>query len=203
MVDPDRPFPLRLERYRGGEIHLHVLELAQLRTRVFRGWPYLFAGSVAEEEADVRRLAASEHAFLFAAHDGGMMVGAASAAPLMDYFPIFAQEFELFGLPPEKVCYFAESALLADYRGLGLGHMFFDERENHARDCGFSYAAFAAVVRPDDHPLRPARWRQHDDFWLGRGYQKADGLVTRMRWRDVDKAEEDEKPMQFWIKILS
>lgn len=201
--DSDTHVPFRIERFRGAEISLHTFELAHLRSQIFRAWPYLFDGTVADEEEDIRRLAASEQAFMVAAFDGDALIGAATAAPLLDYFPIFAQAFEDYGLPAEKVCYFAESVLKADYRGHGLGHVFFEERERHAYECGFSYASFAAVVRPEDHPLRPARWRQHDVFWQGHGYQKAEGLISHMVWKDIDKDEEDAKPMQFWIKVLA
>lgn len=203
VIDIERPVPLRLERYTGGEISLHTFELAQLRSQIFRGWPYLFDGSVASEKADVSRLAASDRAFMFAAFDGEKMVGATTAAPLTDYFPIFAQAFEDYGIPAEKVCYFAESVLLPDYRGHGLGHLFFAEREKHAYQCGLSYASFASVVRPRNHPLRPRKWRRHDSFWQKHGYRKAEGLTARMVWKDINKETEDEKEMQFWIKVLS
>ena len=36
----------------------------------------------------------------------------------------------------------------------GIGHPVFDLREAHARVRGFSQAAFCAVIRSDDHPLR-------------------------------------------------
>jgi GNAT superfamily N-acetyltransferase len=93
--------------------------------------------------------------------------------------------------------------LLPQYRGLGIGHRFFDHREAHAIDEGrYRHIAFCGVVRPDDHPMRPDGYRPLDGFWQKRGYQKADGLVAQFAWKDVDQTTETTKPMQFWIKAL-
>ncbi|WP_394701474.1 GNAT family N-acetyltransferase [uncultured Roseibium sp.] len=83
--------------------------------------------------------------------------------------------FEEAGLDPAEVFYFAESVLDPDYRGRGIGHRFFDEREAHARSLGCSTAAFCAVIRPDDHPMRPEDYSPLDPFWTKRGYRKLNG----------------------------
>ena len=41
-----------------------------------------------------------------------------------------------------------------------------------------------------------------DAFWQKRGYAKADGLLTRFAWKDIDRSSETEKPMQFWMRAL-
>jgi GNAT superfamily N-acetyltransferase len=201
--ESEEPYPIRVERYRGNEIMLHAMELAQLRSEVFYDWPYLFDGWAAGEQKDIARFAASEQSLMVAAYDDKTMVGATTAAPLMDYFPIFATDFNDAGYPPKEVFYFAESLLMEDYRGMGLGHMFFDEREEHAASLGYKYASFAVVMRPQSHPRRPKGARTHDVFWKKRGYAKAEGLVSPMVWLDRDNKEPDAKPMQFWIKELS
>jgi len=58
------------------------------------------------------------------------------------------------------------------------------------------------VVRPDDHPLKPADYRPLDSFWRKRGYAPAEGLVAHYAWKDVDQTEETLKALQFWIRDL-
>ena len=67
---------------------------------------------------------------------------------------------------------------------------------------GFTHVAFCAVVRGDDHPLRPKDYVPLDAFWARRGYTKADGLVCRLAWKDIDQPVQTEKPMQFWMRAL-
>ncbi len=67
---------------------------------------------------------------------------------------------------------------------------------------GYKYSAFCGVIRPADHPLRPAVYSPLDPFWIKRGYRKADGMIASFRWKDIDQPEETDHPMQFWIRDL-
>jgi GNAT superfamily N-acetyltransferase len=121
---------------------------------------------------------------------------------MADHAADFAAAFAGTGLALDQVFYCAESVLLPDFRGQGAGHRFFDLREGHARAHGFTHSAFCAVVRPDDHLLRPAGYRPLDPFWRARGYSLLPGVVARFSWQDVDKPETDAKPLQFWLRAL-
>src|SRR5690606_27158098 len=109
--------------------------------------------------------------------DAGEIVGASTGLPLADEEAGFRQPFVERGIDPARVFYFGESVLLPRYRGLGVGHRFFDEREAHARALGgFEWTAFAAVDRPPDDPRRPAGHRDNDAFWARRGYARQPGM---------------------------
>ena len=73
-----------------------------------------------------------------------------------DETPSFQKPFIERGFALGQVFYFGESVLLPAYRGQGLGHRFFDEREDYARRLGrFNTTAFCAVERAEDDPRRP------------------------------------------------
>jgi GNAT superfamily N-acetyltransferase len=114
----------------------------------------------------------------------------------------FRAPFEARGLDTARLFYFGESVLLADYRGRGLGHAFFDHREAQARRCGATATTFAAVIRPEDHPDRPLGYVPLDRFWRKRGYAPVPGFVTHFPWKDHREAEESPKPMQNWLREL-
>jgi GNAT superfamily N-acetyltransferase len=194
---------LRVESLTGTAVRAAIPELARLRVAVFRDWPYLYDGTVNYETAYLRRFAASKDAVVIAAYDGDTVVGVATGAPLADHAEAFAKAFTDRNLDIERIFYCGESVLLADYRGHGLGHAFFDGREAHARTLGrFDKITFCGVVRPDDHPLKPVRYRPLDAFWTKRGYAKVEGLTTSFAWKDIDQADETKKLMQFWMKAL-
>ena len=106
------------------------------------------------------------------------------------------------GIPLSDIFYCAESVLLPEYRGQGIGHAFFDAREAHARALGRTYSAFCGVVRPADHPLRPADYAPLDPFWRKRGYEPVAGAVAHFRWKDLDQPEDSDHPLQFWMRAL-
>lgn len=176
-------------------------DLARLRIAVFRDWPYLYDGDL-DYERDYLQAYQSPGAVVVAAYDGARMIGAATGAPMEDHAGDFAAAFAARPEPLEQIFYCAESVLLPEYRGHGLGHAFFDGREAQARALGRSYSAFCRVVRPDDHPLHPQGYRPLDGFWRKRGYAPLPGVVAGFDWKDIGDSTPTRKPLQFWMKTL-
>jgi len=178
-------------------------ELAALRIEVFREFPYLYEGTAQDEASYLASYTKSPRSVVVLARDADQVVGAATAMPLTDHGEAVAPPLVQAGFDPERVFYFGESVLRAPYRGRGIGHAFFDHRESAARAYGYETAAFCAVVRPGDHPDRPARYVPHDAFWMKRGYRRRPDIVTSFAWRDLNQATETHKPMAFWVKSLA
>ena len=186
----------------GEEIEAAIPDLARLRIAVFAAFPYLYDGDERYEADYLREFAAAPDSVLVAAKDGERIVGAATASPMWAQKEEFRRPLEARGLDTQSMFYFGESVLLPEYRGHGIGHAFFDHREAQARACGAQSACFAAVVRPEDHPDRPADYRPLDAFWRKRGYAPVPGLVTGLAWKDHGDSGESTKPMQYWSRPL-
>ncbi|BES72388.1 GNAT family N-acetyltransferase [Marinobacter nanhaiticus D15-8W] len=194
--------PVSLEKLQGKDLLSHLDALADLRMNVFRDFPYLYDGSQAYERDYLRTYATSPDSICIIAQEDKAIVGASTAIPMADETDAFRQPFVDAGWDPDDIFYYGESVLLPDYRGKGIGVAFFDRREEHARQQGYRYAVFCAVVRPDDHPARPKDYESLDRFWHHRGYQPIAGLETHYAWTDIGGSKETEKPMQFWFKAL-
>lgn len=186
----------------GDDLVRALPDVARLRIAVFRDWPYLYDGSVEYEERYLQSYRDSARAILVGAFDGARLVGVATGTPMEDHADDFAAPFANTGYALDQVFYNAESVLLPEYRGQGIGHRFFDLREAHARALGRRFAAFCGVVRPNDHPVRPEGYRPLDEFWKKRGYDKLDGVMAQFSWKDVGNVKEDVKPLQVWIRDL-
>jgi GNAT superfamily N-acetyltransferase len=97
--------------------------------------------------------------------------------------PDIQNPFREQGMDVAQIFYFGESVLLPQYQGQGIGHRFFDAREDAARAAGARKTAFCAVIRPDDHPMRP-------------------GLTGTLEWQDLGDDFESAHVMQFWMRDL-
>ena len=191
---------LRVEPLTGERLADVLGDVARLRISVFADWPYLYDGDLSYEEVYLRAYT-KPGAVCVAAWDGPQMVGASTGAPMTDHAEDFAEALPS-DWPVEETFYCAESVLLAPYRGRGLGHEFFDEREAHARALGLTRSVFASVVRPSDHPAKPANYRPLDAFWSARGYAPLEGAVAEFSWKDHGHASETKKPLQLWGRRL-
>ncbi|MBL8650465.1 MAG: GNAT family N-acetyltransferase [Sphingopyxis sp.] len=175
--------------------------LADLRIAVFRAFPYLYDGDPAYEADYLADFAAAEGAVIVAARDGETIVGAATAAPLGTQDEAWQAPLAAAGFDIGRTFYFGESVLLADYRGRGIGHAFFDHREAQARTLGASHAAFCSVIRAENHPARPADHRPLDAFWRGRGYAPLAGVTAWFDWKMMDGGDERHQ-LQYWTREL-
>ena len=178
-------------------------ELAALRIEVFRDFPYLYDGDLAYERSYLDRYAQSDRSVFVLALEYNRLIGAATALPLLEADTAFQAPFRELGAELSTIFYFGESVLLPDYRGQGIGHRFFDLREQYAADFGFRHTVFCAVQRPDDHRARPENYRPLDAFWQSRGYTPQEGLVAHFDWTDLGDKEPSRKPMQFWMHTLT
>lgn len=191
----------RIEVMRGSALLPHLEDVARLRIAVFRAWPYLYDGDQEYEQRYLKAYARSPESVFVLAFDGRQVVGASTGLPLADDDVAFQQPFVTRGIDVGGVFYFGESVLLDAYRGLGIGHHFFDEREAHARALGrFRWTAFAAVDRDSQDPRRPSGYRSNDVFWTKRGYVRQAGMTMQLSWRELGERDESVKPLTFWLR---
>jgi GNAT superfamily N-acetyltransferase len=195
--------PVIVRRVAGPGIGPWLDAVARLRIAVFRDWPYLYDGDFAYEQDYLRAYARSPDSVFVLALDGDAVVGASTGLPLADDTVEFQRPFLDAGRRVDDVFYFGESVLLPQYRGQGLGHRFFDEREAHARSLGrFAWTGFCAVDRDPADPRRPAGHRGNEAFWTKRGYARQPGLTVRLAWQELDEPAPSEKPLTFWLRAL-
>lgn len=194
---------LAIRRFSGDALNDYIEDVARLRIAVFRDFPYLYDGSMDYELRYLQTYVRCPEAVVVVAFDGSRIVGASTGIPMAFEEDSFRRPFLEQGYDPTRIFYCAESVLRGEYRGQGAGVRFFEEREAHARELGgFAWSTFCAVVRPPDHPLRPAGYQPLDAFWRKRGYRPAPELDAGYAWKDIDQEQETSKRLAFWLKSL-
>lgn len=191
---------IEIQSLRGAEASEFIADVARLRIEVFAEYPYLYDGDEVYERDYLETYLRSTESTLVLATDGAKVVGASTALPLLEADAAFRAPFEAQRIDQQRVYYFGESVLRAAYRGRGLGHRFFDERERVAASLGCALTAFCAVVRPADDPRRPADHRDLAEFWRSRGYVCHDAMRARFDWREVGGEHEVTNELVFWLR---
>ncbi len=188
---------------RNTEITPHLETLGRLRLQVFREFPYLYDGTIEDEQHYLRTYAQAPSSLIVLAFAGDEAIGATTCVRLSEAEGAFRQCFDEAGIPAESICYFGESVLLPGYRGRGIGKIFCQKRLEHAKALGATTAAFCAVDRQENHPLRPAGYRPLDEFWKSLGFLKHPELKAEFAWKELCEATESSKPLTFWLKPLN
>jgi GNAT superfamily N-acetyltransferase len=194
---------ITVQTFTGADVAPHLDAVAQLRIAVFRDWPYLYAGDREYERNYLATYAQSPESLFVLAFDGDRVIGASTGIPLTDETAAFQQPFLDRGIDLADVFYFGESVLLQNYRGHGLGHRFFDEREGYAHRLGrFRLTAFCAVERTLDDSRKPEGFRPNDVFWNKRGYARQDDMFCQLEWQEIGHDMGSCHRLRFWLRPL-
>lgn len=193
---------MTIRRYCGEDIRHFIPDLAALRIRVFRDYPYLYDGSMEYETEYLKTYADSPHGMIAIAFEEDKVVGASTGMPLLDYREEIRQPFVECGYDLSKIFYFGESVLDHACRGKGTYRRFFNEREAHAASLDYDLTCFCAVQREKDDPRRPPDYHSLDRFWEKRGYQKHADMVAWLGWKELGEEEDSPKPLVFWTRPL-
>lgn len=194
---------VKIEAFQGEQIKTLIPEIARLRIEVFQEYPFLYKGDEEYEKRYLDKFSHAKGAILVVAFDDEKIVGVSTGLPFSYESKEVQAPFVRAGLDPKSYFYFGESVLRKEYRGLKIGHTFFDLREAHARKLGtFSDICFCTVVRSENDPRRPKDYTTLEGFWKKRGYQKQPELTCFITWQEIDEKEESPKEMVFWTKKL-
>ena len=195
---------IEVKTFSGAQIEPYLDAVAALRIAVFRDWPYLYAGDRDYEKRYLATYAKSPESLFVLAFDGQRVIGASTGIPLADETAAFQKPFLDRGIALGDVFYFGESVLLREYRGHGLGHRFFEEREGYARRLGrFALTAFCAVERDAGDPRKPQDFRPNDVFWNKRGYTRQEDMFCTIEWQEIGASAPTPHQLRFWLRPLT
>ncbi len=194
---------IKIQSFTGTTYNQYITDLAALRIKVFREFPYLYEGSMAYEHQYLQAYSAATDAIVVIAFDGDRVIGASTGMPMEHETENVKQPWSDRGYSLQEIFYFGESVLLPEYRRQGIGVAFFHHREKWAASFDrFRFLTFCAVVRPDNHPLKPNNYKPLDTFWNNKGFTKTKDTVCLMKWQDIDKEVDTDKQLHFWVKQL-
>jgi GNAT superfamily N-acetyltransferase len=199
----DLDMPIKIKSFVGSEAYQFKHDLAKLRIKVFREYPYLYDGTLEYEERYLETFLNAKNSIIAIAFDQQKIVGASTGVPL-EFEPKEVQEPWIENNHDlNKIFYFSESVLLENYRGMGIGVKFFEAREAWAKSLGmFNTLTFCGVVREEDHPGKPSNYEPLNKFWEKRGFTKLHNYVCQMAWKEIDETKESPKTLQFWHKEI-
>lgn len=193
---------IRIISFTGEKVRNFIPEIAKLRVEVFREYPFLYIGDFDYEKRYLEKFTQMKDAIVTAAFDNETLIGIATGFPFIYEAENLQNVFKDFQRDPKEYYCFGESVLKKQYRGIGIGKRFYEERENFARSVGYRYICLYTIIRDPDDPKRPPNYRDLSSFWEARGFVKHPELVGTVSYQEINEEQETPKEMIFWIKEL-
>lgn len=183
------------------EAEQFIDDVANLRLKIFREYPYLYDGDSESESMYLRKFMNTKDSVICIVFDDDRVVGAFTGLPLNQEEDNIIRPWRDAEYDINSIYYFSEALLLPEQRGKGHGVELFRVAEEWVKGLGkYSMFTLATVIRDDNHPKKPANYISLENFWQNRGYKKTDGLICTIPWKEVGENEEADKPLLFWYK---
>lgn len=198
---------MEFEMLRGRTGQKYIVDLAELRIKYFREYPYLYDGNMEYENKYLEGFINHEQALIVVAKKADRIVGMSTAIPFNSDYEIIDSSIEGFsqiGLKAREMFYFGEIIVLPNYRGQRIATTIFKTQEDYARALGYKGSCFLVVVREQGHPLKPEGYVEPDVIWRKLGYIKTD-IYTYFVWPTVDLTGNifsTNNKMVYWVKQL-
>jgi GNAT superfamily N-acetyltransferase len=194
---------LRFLVLNGAQARPYLTQIAELRIKVFRDFPYLYDGSLDYEEAYLETYFKSSQSVLILCLRGSRVVGVSTAIALSEESASIQKPFLERGLSLGPYVYFGESVLSQEYRGRGVGKEFFKHRLDFAKRLpAVDWAVFCAVIRSASDPLRPTHYSPLNTFWDKQGFQEWTGMKCSLSWKRMGETTDSSHELQFWRKKI-
>jgi hypothetical protein len=190
--------------FTGKNVKNYLPSIARLRVEIFRDFPFLQEKTIDAELDLLKKYIQCEEAIVVIVFDGSTIVGASTGIPFHCESEAMQRHFQHHRQDPASFFFFSESLLLKPYRGRGIGHHFFDLREEHVLQLKqFPRICFCSIIRPADHPKKPIDYMPLNDFWRKRGYTEHPEMQYSLTWQDHHEKKPTEKSLIFWIRELT
>lgn len=167
-------------------------DLAQMRIRIFREYPYLYEGHMQYEMDYLSRYLDSPDFELIALQRDGKYWGFCTGIPLRDEDPSLKSPIPTHGA---EGFYIGEILLDPQARGQGWAKSMLSQMIQKARENGFKQIYLYTVLEPADN--RPKDYRSPDLLWQSLGFKALERFCA-FEWKRWDQEISRSHTMRLW-----
>ncbi|MES2344650.1 MAG: GNAT family N-acetyltransferase [Chlamydiota bacterium] len=187
---------VKIEVLEGTEVIPYLKQLAELRISFYRDYPYLYEGSLIEEEKYLSLYADSKNSLFVIAKEGEKMVGAITGLPLLESQEENRIVFKHKQSIAEHIFHIGEFVLLPEYRNADIQKRLYRQFEKFVMELTeYDGISLCEIERPSYDSFVESLWKDN-------GFIKQPGLSSYYRWKEVDALEDTDHLMIYWIKNL-
>lgn len=195
---------LHVHTFKGHEIDPYTKDIIQLSNKIYRTYPYFYAGSDADYTAHLESYA-KKNSLVCVAFDDHKVIGFAAGMPMEEVWDKYQKPLLKNGIDISKGFYIGELIILPEYTGSGLGMKMGQEIEKIVKDTNQFSTIYITTINPStvSQPAPSDYVSSEDEIRLKRlGFQKRPELSFQSNWTNVNETKESSHTMEYWSKSL-
>lgn len=194
---------LTIQAFKGPEAKIYFKQIATLRITMFKEFPYLYEGSIEDEEEYLSIYFNSPNSVILLVLDKDKVVGFSSSIPLSEEMEEIKNPFVESDLDINSIHYIGEMIIETAYRTKGMFNIMANYQEEYARSKEYLSIVFMTVIREHNHLLKPKNYRCLEILWKYLGYELLEGIKVKFSWKQVDGECPQDNQLGIWFKKLS
>ena len=181
--------------------------VANMRIKVFYEYPYLYKGSIENENDYLKTYVNNPQSTLVLAKDDEKIIGLSTGIPLASETSLLqACQHQLLEMKIDiQACYYYGEVIVdSAYQGQGISKTLYAQQDTKVKSMEFDKILILTVIRPEHHPLKPINYKNTDTLWPHFGFKKTPITIT-YPWptRQTDGSiKTEQNGLQLWIKEL-
>lgn len=194
---------LKIRTLTGPEARSQFDQIAEMRLRNFKEFPYLYKGNKEYEwEYLNNSYFCSPSAQILLVEDDQKIVGFSNTICLTEEIDHFKKPFIEQHLNTDDYFYIGEVILDPLYRGKSLFYNISRWIAERAVQGNYKYMLCYSVMRDDLDPRRPYAFQPVEKIWQKLGFVKDSRLTVSCTWPQIDTNKEEENKLAAWVRKI-
>ncbi len=180
------------------EIYSDIEQVARLRIKIFKEYPYLYDGNLEQEREYLKPYIESQDGILIIAKDGDKSIGAITGLPLRESMQELKDCYARESQNIDDMFYLGEVVLLKEYRGKGIGIFLYKALEEYLSSKKYSKIVFCAIAKEGNDQKK-----SKENYYKRLGFIRRFDLSLNVSYKKIGEEFETESKMNIWEKFIN
>ena len=194
---------IAIEVLKGNEVIPHLKRLIEIRLSFYRDYPYLYDGSIEDEENYLRMYGNSENTLLVVAKRDDEVVGAILGLPLPESPEENKEAFQDLEISPEDLFYLGDNIVIRELKIGNVQEQMYHQFEgavNHLKK--YRGIVVCEIERDVNDPKKITNDTFYEFAWHTQGFIREPNQIVNFSWKEIGDSKSSNHHMVFWRKSL-
>lgn len=192
-----------IEVLKGSEAIPYLNKLMEIRLLFYRDYPYLYDGSIEDEENYLRIWSNSENTLLVVAKRNDKVVGVIIGLPFSESPEENKQAFQNLETSPEDLFYLGDNIVIQELKVGNVQKQMYHQFERAVKQLKkYKEIVVCEIERDVNDPKKIANDTFYEFSWNAQGFIREPNQIVNFTWKEIGDSKISNHHMVFWRKPL-